>query len=57
MECQPGVHPDLDIVRAASRRTRAGEHERVIEELAECAIPAHDVASRAATVPHWPKRL
>ncbi|ABB10627.1 alpha/beta fold hydrolase [Burkholderia lata] len=50
MSCQPGVHPDPDAARATSRRIRAGEHERVIEEFAEQAIPAHDGTSRAAFV-------
>ncbi len=50
MNCQPGAHPDPDAVRATSRRIRAGEHERVIEEFAEQAIPAHDGRSRAAFV-------
>jgi pimeloyl-ACP methyl ester carboxylesterase len=50
MNCHPDVHPNPDIVRATSRRIRAGEHERVIAEFAENAIPANDVASRAAFV-------
>ncbi|WP_420211947.1 alpha/beta fold hydrolase [Burkholderia aenigmatica] len=50
MNCQPGAHPDPDAVRATSRRIRAGEHERVIAEFAEQAIPAHDGGSRAAFV-------
>lgn len=50
MNCQPGVHPDPDAVRATSRRIRAGQHERVIAEFAEHAIPAHDVTSRAAFI-------
>lgn len=48
MNCQPGVHPDPGAVRATSRRIRTGEHERVIAEFAEHAIPAHDGTSRAA---------
>ncbi|MDP9651921.1 pimeloyl-ACP methyl ester carboxylesterase [Paraburkholderia caledonica] len=50
MNCQPGVHPNPDIVRATSRRIRVGEHERVIAEFAENAIPPEDVRSRAAFV-------
>ncbi|MGU7779137.1 alpha/beta fold hydrolase [Burkholderia sp. PU8-34] len=50
MNCQPGVHPNPDAVRATSQRIRSGEHERVIAEFAESAIPAHDVVSRAAFV-------
>ncbi|HDR9587711.1 TPA: alpha/beta fold hydrolase [Burkholderia stabilis] len=48
MNCQPGVHPDPDAARATSRRIRAGEHERVIAEFAEHAIPAHDGTSKVA---------
>ncbi|WP_423760503.1 alpha/beta fold hydrolase [Burkholderia sp. NLJ2] len=48
MNCQPGTHPDPEGVRATSRRIRAGEHERVIAEFAENAIPACDGTSRAA---------
>lgn len=48
MNCQPGVHPDPDAVRATSRRIRTGEHERVIAEFAEQAIPARDGTSRAS---------
>ncbi|KAG8150668.1 alpha/beta fold hydrolase [Burkholderia catarinensis] len=48
MNCQPGAHPNPDAVRATSHRIRTGEHERVIEEFAEHAIPAHDGTSRAA---------
>lgn len=50
MNCQPGVHPYPDVVRATSRRIRKGEHEQVIAELAENAIPADDVDSRATFV-------
>ena len=47
---EAAVHPDPDAVRATSRRIRAGEHERVIAEFAENAIPAHDRTSRAAFI-------
>jgi pimeloyl-ACP methyl ester carboxylesterase len=50
MNCQPGVHPNPDMARATSRRIRSGEHERVIAEFAENAIPAEDVVSKAAFV-------
>ncbi|WP_423372379.1 alpha/beta fold hydrolase [Burkholderia sp. LMG 32019] len=50
MNCQPGAHPYPDVVRATSRRIRAGEHEQVIAEFAENAIPPEDVRSRAAFV-------
>jgi pimeloyl-ACP methyl ester carboxylesterase len=50
MNCQPGVHPLPDVVRTTSRRIRTGEHERVVQEFAEHAIPADDVDSRAAFV-------
>ncbi|MCU9953507.1 alpha/beta hydrolase [Burkholderia sp. BKH01] len=50
MNCQPGVPPHPDVVRTTSRRIRAGEHERVIAEFAENAIPSEDVESRAAFV-------
>lgn len=50
MNCQPGAHPDPDAVRATSRRIRTGEHEQVIEEFAEQAIPVHDGTSRAAFI-------
>lgn len=50
MNSQPGVHPNPDVARATSRRIRSGEHERVIAEFAEKAIPAEDVVSRAAFV-------
>jgi pimeloyl-ACP methyl ester carboxylesterase len=50
MNCHPGVHPCPDVVRTTSRRIRAGEHEQVIAEFAENAIPAEDVESRAAFV-------
>ncbi|WP_174950563.1 alpha/beta fold hydrolase [Burkholderia lata] len=46
MNCQPGVHPDQDAARVTSRRIRTGEHEQVIAEFAEQAIPAHDGTSR-----------
>ncbi|MBR8224224.1 alpha/beta fold hydrolase [Burkholderia ambifaria] len=50
MNCQPGAHPYPDVVRATSRRIRTGEHEQVIAEFAESAIPPEDVGSRAAFV-------
>ena len=50
MNCQPGVHPRPDSVRNTSRRIRSREHERVIAEFAENAIPAENVASRRAFV-------
>jgi pimeloyl-ACP methyl ester carboxylesterase len=50
MNCQPGAHPYPDVVRATSRRIRTGEHEQVIAEFAESAIPSEDVGSRAAFV-------
>ncbi|MEX3691912.1 alpha/beta fold hydrolase [Paraburkholderia sp. BR14263] len=50
MNCQPGVHPNPDVARATSQRIRSGEHERVIAEFAEHAIPSQDVVSRAAFV-------
>lgn len=50
MNCQPGVHPCPEFVRATSRRIRTGEHEQVIAEFAENAIPAADVESRATFV-------
>jgi pimeloyl-ACP methyl ester carboxylesterase len=50
MNCQPGAHPYPDAVRTTSRRIRTGEHERVIAEFAENAIPAEDADSRAAFV-------
>ncbi|MDR5643415.1 alpha/beta fold hydrolase [Burkholderia cenocepacia] len=50
MNCQPGVHPYPDTVRATSRRIRAGEHEQVIAEFAENAIPPEDAGSRAVFV-------
>ncbi|KML46112.1 alpha/beta hydrolase [Burkholderia cepacia] len=50
MNCQPGVHPNPDAVRATSRRIRTGEHERVIAEFAENAIPPDDRTSRAAFI-------
>lgn len=50
MNCQPGPHPDPDAVRATSLKIRSGEHERVIAEFAEHAIPAADPGSRAAFV-------
>ncbi|EEA01246.1 alpha/beta hydrolase fold [Burkholderia sp. H160] len=50
MNCQPGAHPDPGAVRVTSHRIRSGEHERVVAEFAENAIPAHDVVSRAAFV-------
>ena len=50
MNCQPGVHPNPDSVRTTSRRIRSREHQRVIAEFAENAIPAEDVVSRAAFV-------
>ncbi|MEM5316535.1 alpha/beta hydrolase [Paraburkholderia sp. JHI869] len=50
MNCQPSAHPDPDALQAASRRLRAGEHDIVIEEFAEGAIPAEDSDSRAMFV-------
>ena len=50
MNCQPGVHPNPDAARAMSWRIRSGEHEQVIAEFAEHAIPAYDVVSREAFV-------
>lgn len=50
MNCQPGVHPNPDSVRATGRRIRFSEHQRVISEFADNAIPAEDVASRAVFV-------
>ncbi|KWI47341.1 alpha/beta hydrolase [Burkholderia pseudomultivorans] len=50
MNCQPGAHPDPDAGRAISRRIRSGDHERVIAEFAETAIPADDPASRTTFV-------
>lgn len=50
MNCQPGVHPKPDSVRTTSRRIRSHDHERVIAEFAENAIPADDAVSRAAFV-------
>lgn len=50
MNCHPGVHPNPDLVRTTSRRIRSREHQRVIAEFADNAIPADDVASRAAFV-------
>ncbi|CAB3759168.1 alpha/beta hydrolase [Burkholderia paludis] len=50
MNCQPGVHPYPDVARATSRRIRTGEHEQVLAEFAENAIPPDDVGSRAAFV-------
>ncbi|MCA8101586.1 alpha/beta fold hydrolase [Burkholderia contaminans] len=50
MNCQPGIHPNPDAARATSRRIRTGEHERVIAEFAENAIPADDRSSRAAFI-------
>lgn len=50
MNCQPGLHPYPDRVRDTSRRIRAGEHEQVIAEFAENAIPPGDFRSRVAFV-------
>ncbi|RQS19506.1 alpha/beta hydrolase [Burkholderia sp. Bp8992] len=50
MNCQPGLHPYPDRVRDTSRRILVGEHEQVIAEFAENAIPPVDVRSRAAFV-------
>ncbi|CAB3787513.1 alpha/beta fold hydrolase [Paraburkholderia caffeinilytica] len=50
MNCQPGVHPDPASVRATSHRIRSGEHECVVREFAENAIPATDDGSRAMFV-------
>lgn len=50
MNCQPSAHPDPDAVRATSRRLRTGEHDAVIAEFAEGAIPAEDSDSRATFV-------
>ncbi|CAB3744347.1 alpha/beta fold hydrolase [Paraburkholderia rhynchosiae] len=45
MNCQPGTHPNPGAVRATSLRIRRGEHEDVIAEFANNAIPADDAAS------------
>lgn len=47
MNCRQSAHPDPDAVRATSRRLRTGEHDAVIAEFAEGAIPAEDSDSRA----------
>ncbi|APA90589.2 alpha/beta hydrolase (plasmid) [Paraburkholderia sprentiae WSM5005] len=50
MNCQPGTHPNPSVVRETSLRIRRGEHEDVIAEFANNAIPADDIASRAAFI-------
>jgi pimeloyl-ACP methyl ester carboxylesterase len=50
MNCQPGPHPNPSVVRTTSLRIRRGEHEDVIAEFAHNAIPAGDIASRAAFI-------
>ncbi|MGX6999017.1 alpha/beta fold hydrolase [Caballeronia sp. KNU42] len=50
MNCQPGPHPNPSVVRTTSLRIRRGEHEDVIAEFAHNAIPADDIASRAAFI-------
>lgn len=50
MNCQPGAHPNPDAVRATSNRIRNGDHERVIAEFANNAIPSDDLDSREAFV-------
>lgn len=50
MNCQPGAHPNPDSVRTTSRRIRSREHQCVIAEFAENAIPVEDTASRAVFV-------
>ncbi len=47
MNCNPGAHPDPAGVRLTSARIRQGEHDVVIREFAEKAIPSEDQASRA----------
>jgi len=50
MNCQPSPHPNPSVVRTTSLRIRRGEHENVIAEFAHYAIPADDIASRAAFI-------
>lgn len=50
MNCHPGVHPFPDAVRSTSWRIRAGEHEAVIAEFAENAIPSGDADAKAAFI-------
>ncbi|MFL9959217.1 alpha/beta hydrolase [Paraburkholderia nemoris] len=50
MNCQPGVHPNPCAARKIGVRIRRGEHENVIDEFADNAIPADDIASREAFV-------
>ncbi|WP_233890039.1 alpha/beta fold hydrolase [Paraburkholderia flagellata] len=50
MNCQPGAHANPEAVRATSIRIRSGDHERVIAEFADNAIPSDDSDSRATFV-------
>lgn len=50
MNCSPGPHPDHASVRRTSARIRRGEHQAVLQEFADTAIPDSDPISRATFV-------